>query len=327
MLQSIDSTIVTNVGFSDEVDSFRPQLDVVESDDSYGKFEIAGLERGWGNTLGNGLRRVLLGALPGIAITSARITGEVHEYSSVPHMREGIGEFLINARGIRIRALSETSQRVLTLFAEGECEVVAGDIMPHIAYEIVNPEHHLATLDSEDAKLEVRFEVERGEGYKAFDPEESPSIGRLPVDAIFTPVLKANYQVDTMSGRMSGKEKLTIEVWTDRTYAPEEVLDTAAKIFKSQLDIITDANESEEEIAANLPSGMGEMEVKELEGELGRRVINALIRHGITTVSQLSQYTPGQLKSEVRSFGDKSLNELQNFMIKIGAWEDASNRP
>ncbi len=327
MLRGMDSPIATTVQFEDEPDDFKPQLVAVETTETYGKFEIAGLERGWGVTLGNGIRRVLLGSLPGTAITSARITGAVHEYGSIPYMREGIGEFLINAKGIRIRSRSATSQRILTLIAEGECEVVAGDIMPHAAYEIVNPEHHLATLDSEDAKLEVRFEVEKGDGYRGFDPESSSAIGRLPVDAIFTPVLKANYEVESMSGRMSDKELLTIEVWTDRTVSPNEVLVTAANIFKSQLDIITDAGDDDGEEMIELPSGLGDSEIKDLENELSRRTINALVRHGITTIGQLSQFEPDQLKKEVRNFGEKSFNELQAFMIDNGAWEGEAEEP
>ncbi len=327
MLRGMDSPIATIVQFDDDLDDFEPHLATVETTETYGKFEIAGLERGWGVTLGNGIRRVLLGSLPGTAITSARVTGAVHEYGAIPYMREGIGEFLINAKGIRIRSRSATSQRILTLIAEGECEVVAGDIMPHAAYEIVNPEHHLATLDSEDAKLEVRFEVERGEGYRAFDPESSSAIGRLPVDAIFTPVLKANYGVESMSGRMSGKELLTIEVWTDRTVGPKEVLVKAANIFKSQLSIITDSREDEVEDNIELPSGLGDTEIKDLESELSRRTINALVRHGINTISQLSQCDPDQLKKDVRNFGEKSFNELHTFMVNKGAWEDSEENP
>ncbi len=322
MLRDINSPIKT-VQFADEEDAPKPQLTEIESDDSYGKFEITGLERGWGTTLGNGLRRVLLGSLPGTAIIAARITGSVHEYGSVPHMREGIGEFLINARGIRIRSVSDTSQRVLTLLAEGEGEVVAGDIMSHAQYEIVNPEHHLATLDSQDAKLEVRFEVDQGEGYKAFDQEQSPAVGRLPVDAIFTPVLKANYKVEAMSGRMSGRESLVIEVWTDRTVSPAQALRMAAEAFKSQLEIVSESPDDQEELPFNLPSEVSSTQIETISDEdLGRRTKNALTGHGIHSIGDLSVYEPEELKKNVRNFGTKSFNELQTYMVRIGAWTD-----
>ena len=200
MITGIRSPISTTVQFADDTEEYVPQLETVEATETYGKFQIAGLERGWGTTLGNGIRRVLLGAMPGTAITSARIVGQQHEYGSIPHMREGIGEFLINAKGIRIRARAETTQKVLTLYASGEGEVVAGDIKPHSVFEVVNPEHHLATLDNDEGELVVTFGVEKGEGYRAFDHEETPGHGILPVDAIFTPVLKANYEVEGMSG-------------------------------------------------------------------------------------------------------------------------------
>lgn len=324
MLTSIDSPFPTTVEFADDQADAQPRLTVLESDDSYGKFQISGLKRGWGITLGNGLRRVLLGGLPGVAITSARITGQVHEYDSIPHMREGIVEFLINVRGIRIKPLSDTSQKVLTLLAEGECDVVAGDIMPHSGYEIVNPEQHLATLDNQDAKLEVRFEVERGEGYRPFNPEESSAIGKLPVDAIFSPVLKAHYEVEDMSGRMAGKESLIIEVWTDRTMTPEEVMLTAAEVFKSELDIITETLEVKEPKSINLPESVAEQEIADLTEHLSKRTMNALIRHGINTIGQLETYHPDQLKNNVRNFGAKSFNELYSYMNSIGAWQEDS---
>lgn len=323
MISDLSTRLSPNVGFTDELLDFQPELETVETDGGYGKFEIIGLERGWGTTLGNGLRRVLLGALPGVAITSARITGIVHEYSTLPHMREGIGEFLINVRGIRIRSLSETTQKVLTLTVQGECEVMAGDIVGHTAYEIVNPRHHLATLEGADAKLEARFEVERGEGYRAFDPEVSSAIGRLPVDAIFTPVLKANYSVQNLSGRMSGREGLTMEVWTDETIMPLDALQMSADILSTKLGIVTRTPQESQTPAVSVPVGMESTEIRDLEGVLSTRVINALVRHGIGTIGDLSKYTPEYLKRDVRNFGEKSFNELHEYMIEKGIWSDS----
>lgn len=320
MLGGIRTPISTTVQFADETEDFVPQLEVVETSETYGKFQIAGLERGWGTTLGNGLRRVLLGAMPGTAITSARIVGQQHEYGSIPHMREGIGEFLINAKGIRIRARAETTQKVLTLYASGEGEVVAGDIKPHSVFEIVNPEHHLATLDSGEGELVVTFGVEKGEGYRAFDHEDTPGHGVLPVDAIFTPVLKANYEVEGMSGRLSGRDLLTIEIWTDRTVEPIEALRTAANIFKSKLDIITAQPETEDRPPTDEMSDLLETEIKDLGDELSSRIINALSRYPIRTLGELMRFTPETLKQEVRNFGEVSFRELHNFMVEKELW-------
>ena len=320
MIGGIRSPISTTVQFADETEDFAPQLEVVESTETYGKFQIAGIERGWGTTLGNGLRRVLLGAMPGTAITSARIVGQQHEYGSVPHMREGIGDFLINAKGIRIRARAETTQKVLTLYASGEGEVVAGDIKPHSVFEIVNPEHHLATLDSDEGELVVTFGVEKGEGYLAFDHEDTPGHGVLPVDAVFTPVLKANYEVEGMSGRLSGRDLLTIEIWTDRTIEPIDALRTAADIFKSKLDMVTEQPESEDQPASDAMSELLDTEIKDLGDQLSSRIINALSRYPIRTLGELMRFTPDTLKQEVRNFGEVSFLELREFMVAKELW-------
>ncbi len=327
MITGIRSPISTTVQFADDTEEYVPQLEVVETTESYGKFQIAGLERGWGTTLGNGLRRVLLGAMPGTAITSARIVGQQHEYGSIPNMREGIGEFLINAKGIRIRARAETSQKVLTLYASGEGEVVAGDIKPHSVFEVVNPEHHLATLDSAEGELVVTFGVEKGEGYRAFDHEETTGHGVLPVDAIFTPVLKANYEVEGMSGRLSGKDLLTIEIWTDRTVDPVDALRTAADIFKSKLDIITTQPESEDQTDSDAMSELLETEIKDLGDQLSSRIINALSRYPIRTLGELMRFTPETLKQEVRNFGEVSFRELRDFMVEKELWPPEDEEP
>ena len=320
MIGGIRSPIATTVQFADDTEEYVPQLECVETTETYGRFQIAGLERGWGTTLGNGLRRVLLGAMPGTAITSARIVGQQHEYGSIPHMREGIGEFLINAKGIRIRARAETTQKVLTLYASGEGEVVAGDIKPHSVFEVVNPEHHLATIDSDEGELVVTFGVEKGEGYRAFDHEETTGHGILPVDAIFTPVLKANYEVEGMSGRLSGRDLLTIEIWTDRTLEPIEALRTAADIFKSKLDIITAQPESEDHADSDAMSELLETEIKDLGDQLSSRIINALSRYPIRTLGELMRFTPETLKQEVRNFGEVSFRELRDFMVERELW-------
>ena len=169
-------------------------ITIQENEEHYGRFVVEPLERGWGVTLGNPLRRSLLNSLPGTAITWVKVVGALHEYSTIAHMREEVVEFLLNIKGIRIRSLSDRPGR-LRLEVDGEGEVRAGDIMATADFEIVNPEHHLATLDNADARLSVEFNVEQGVGYEPASQDEGLPIGVLPVDAIFTPVRKANFSV------------------------------------------------------------------------------------------------------------------------------------
>ena len=195
-------------------------ITIQENEQHYGRFVVEPLERGWGVTLGNPLRRSLLNSLPGTAVTWVKVVGALHEYSTIPHMREEVVEFLLNVKGIRIRSLSERPGR-LRLEVDGEGEVRAGDIMATADFEIVNPEHHLATLDNADARLSVEFNVEQGVGYEPASQDEGLPIGVLPVDAIFTPVRKANFSVEsTRVGQRSDLERLIVEVWTDRTITP-----------------------------------------------------------------------------------------------------------
>ena len=212
---------------------------IQEADEEYGRFIAEPLERGWGETLGNPLRRALLNSLPGTAIIWAKIDGILHEYSTLEHMREEVGEFLLNVKGIRMRSLVERPGR-LRLEIDGEGEVRAGDIMATADFEIVNPDHHLATLDSSKARLSVEFSVEQGLGYEPAVQGGGLPIGTLPVDAVFTPIRKVNFRVEnTRVGQRDDLERLIVEVWTDRTITPTEAIQAAADTVSSTTTLIS----------------------------------------------------------------------------------------
>ena len=201
-----------------------PKVECIESTETYGRFVAEPLEKGFGVTMGNGLRRVLLSSLPGAAITWVMIEGIQHEFSTIPHVKEDTIDFLLNVKAIRLRHLAQRSGK-LRLEVEGEGQVSAGDIKTSADFEIVNPELHLATLDSPKAKLSVEFNVELGRGYVPASSSDGLPIGAIPIDAIFTPVRKVNYSVEPSSLREgSNQEKLILEVWTDGTFSPIEAV-------------------------------------------------------------------------------------------------------
>ena len=283
---------------------------VQESDETYGRFVAEPLERGWGVTLGNPLRRALLSSLPGTAITWVKIDGVLHEYSTVPHMREEVGEFLLNVKGVRLRSLAERPGR-LRLEIDGEGEVRAGDIMATADFEIVNPEHHLATLDASSARLSVEFNVEQGVGYVAAAHDEGLPIGVLPVDAVFTPVRKANFKVETTRvGQRDDLERLIVEVWTDRTISPLEAVQSAADTLMKRFFLFAQIDKEVPEEPG--PSNGIEPEVYNTLVEtldLSARTLNCLKRAGINRVGEVLTMPKSELL-KIRNFGQKSLDEL-----------------
>ncbi|MBM3945583.1 MAG: DNA-directed RNA polymerase subunit alpha, partial [SAR202 cluster bacterium] len=205
-----------------------PRLTVVEADGRYGKFAVEPLEHGFGITLGNPMRRALYSSLPGTAVTWVKIDGVLHEYATIPHVREEVAEFILNVKGIRLRSSVDRPGR-LRLEVSGAGEVSAGDIMASSDFEVVNPELHLASLDSNEAKLSVELNVERGIGYKAASEGNGLPIGVLPVDAVFSPVRKVNYRIEpTRVGQRIDFERLVLEVWTDGTITPVEAVKEAS---------------------------------------------------------------------------------------------------
>jgi DNA-directed RNA polymerase subunit alpha len=287
-------------------------ITIQENEEAYGRFVAEPLQRGWGVTLGNPLRRALLNSLPGTAVTWVKIDGALHEYSTVPHMREEVVEFLLNVKGIRLRSLADRPGR-LRLEVDGEGEVRAGDIMATADFEIINPEHHLATLDSAGARLSVEFNVEQGVGYEPASQDEGLPIGVLPVDAIYSPVRKANFSVEsTRVGQRSDLEKLIIEVWTDRTVMPLEAMQSAGNKLMESFFLFTRLDKEPEE-EASPAAGLGiSPDVYNTLVEtlaLSARTLNCLKRAGINRVGEVLSMPKGELL-KIRNFGQKSLDEL-----------------
>ena len=225
----------------------KPRIECIETstDDSYGKYVIEPLERGYGTTLGNSLRRVLLSSLPGTAVTSIRISGIQHEFSTIPGVKEDVTEIVLNIKRIIARLHSDEPKTVY-IEASGECEVTAGDIKADGEVEILNPELHIATLGP-DASLSMELTLDHGRGYVPADKNKNPQqiIGTIPVDSIYTPVLKVNYAVEnTRVGNQTDFDKLTLEVWTDRTITPRDAVSLGAKILVDHFTLFTDLSDS-----------------------------------------------------------------------------------
>jgi len=249
------------------------------------------LEKGFGTTLGNSLRRVLLGYLPGAAVTWVNIEGIQHEFSTIPYVKEDTVEFLLNVKALRLRPLSGQPSK-LTLEVEGEGQVCAADIKPSADFEIANPELYLATLDSPEARLYVEFDVELGEGYRQAESSDNLPVGAIPVDAIFSPIRKVNTTVEPIHvGQETSRERLCLEVWTDGTLSPVDALSLGAEILMQQLAPFVDyaqvsqVEEEKELIRLSIPDEKYNMPVEQLD--LSVRTLNALRRSSITTVGEL----------------------------------------
>ena len=215
-------------------ETLTPEIKILQAGDTYGRFAIEPLERGYGITVGNPMRRMLLSSIEGTAITWVKLNGVLHEYSTIPNMKEEVMEFLLNVKGVRIRSVTGRPGK-MRLEILGEGRVCAGDIATSADFEIINPELHLATLDSEDAVLSVEFNVDHGKGYQPVSQSDGlagPLMGVLPVDAIFNPVKKVNYSVErTRVGHVTDYERLVLEVWTDGTITPVEALRKASEVL------------------------------------------------------------------------------------------------
>lgn len=290
-----------------------PGLSIVDEENgaSYGRFLVQPLEKGWGVTLGNPIRRILLNSLSGTAITWIKIDGIQHEYSTLENMREGIVEFILNVKGVRIKSLTDRPGR-LRLDVSGEGEIKAGDIMATSDFEIVNPDHHLATLDNENARLSVEFNVDQGTGYLVGSNDEGLPIGVLPVDAIFSPVRKVNFEVEpTRVGQNSDLEKLVIEVWTDKTISPLDALQSASNQLMDKFYLFTQFDKKlEESDSPTLPGVSPEIFNTLVETlDLSARTLNCLKRANINRVGEVLMMPKGDVL-KIRNFGQKSLDEL-----------------
>jgi len=290
-----------------------PQIEVETADDRYGKFVIEPLEPGYGVTLGNPLRRVLYSGLEGTAITWVKIEGIQHEFATVPHVKEQVTEMLLNVKGIRLRSEVDRPGK-LRLEVAGEGEVCAGDIMASADFEVVNPELHLATLDSSEAKLSIELNVERGKGYQVAAEGDGQAIGVLPVDAIFTPINKVSYTIErTRVGQRTDFERLVLQVWTDGSKLPVEAVRQAADILVTQFYMFANAKIDSQEGVDGLPqkyivsAEIYNVTVERLD--LPSRTLNCLKRAGIDKVGQVLEMSRAELM-RIRNFGDKSYKEL-----------------
>lgn len=298
-----------------------PKISSAESRGNYARFQAEPLERGFGVTLGNALRRVLLGYLPGAAVTRLKIEGIQHEFSPIPYVKEDTMEFLLNVKAIRIKSLTGQPGK-LSLDKQGEGQLCAADINPSTDFEIINPEQHLMTIDSPEARLFVEFDVELGTGYHEAKAGDNLSAGVIGVDAIFTPVRKVNYTVEpTHIGRETNYERLTLEVWTDGTITPMDAMSKSAAMLVGQLapfaEFVTpaQAKESERVVSTAVTNQKYNMPVEQLD--LSVRTMNCLRHAGITTVGEIINRGEKELML-LRNFGQKSKQEIEDRLKTIG---------
>ncbi len=302
----------------------KPRIECIEtpSDDSHGKYVVEPLERGYGTTLGNSLRRVLLSSLPGTAVTSIKIAGIQHEFATIPGVKEDVTEIVLNVKSI-IARLHCDGPKTVYIEAAGECEVTAGDIKADGEVEVLNPDLHIATLGP-DASLSMELTLAHGRGYVSADRNKNPQavIGTIPVDSIYTPVLKVNYTVEnTRVGNQTDFDKLTIEVWTDRTITARDAVSLGAKILCDHFTIFTDLSETissrstvVEKVEAQRDKVL-EMTIEELD--LSVRSFNCLKRANINTVEDLVGKTQDEM-IKVRNLGRKSLEEVEHKLAMMG---------
>jgi|SRR5688572_9325950 DNA-directed RNA polymerase subunit alpha len=308
------------------VDELTPRVETVHMSADFGRFQVEPLPPGFGLTLGNALRRVLLSSLPGAAITAMKVDNIYHEFATMPGVREDTTELILNVKQIRLKSYSAEPVR-LQLQASGPGVITAGDISCPADVEIANPELYIATLDSAEARLDVEFTVERGEGYITADGREAPAIGVIPVDAVFTPIRRVNYQVEhTRVGPRTDLDRLTIEVQTDGTIAPNDALAQAGQLLIQQFAIFTDLSQTGRRpekatlVAGAISPRIYDMPIEQLE--LSSRTYNCLKRSQITKVGQILEMSEDELLA-LRNFGHKSLTELRERLEALGVSLDS----
>lgn len=303
----------------------KPEIETVElkSNGTYGKFVLEPLERGYGTTLGNSLRRVLLSSLPGVAVNSVKIDGIHHELSTIPGVKEDVTEIILNLKGLTAKMYGD-GPKTIYIEAEGECEVTAGDIKTDSEVDILVPDMHIATLGA-GAKLYMEITIDRGRGYVSAEKNKQfiqQSIGTIAVDSIYTPVLKVNYTVEnTRVGQITDFDKLTMEVWTDGTISAKEALSQSANLLKDHLTLFIDL--SDEPLPETLmvekddkgKEKILEMTIEELD--LSVRSFNCLKRAGINTVNDLIEKSEEEMM-KVRNLGKKSFDEVREKLSSLG---------
>ena len=307
-----------------EIEKPRIETEELTDDGKYGRFVVEPLERGFGNTLGNSLRRVLLSSLEGCAVTSIKINGVLHEFSTVPGVKEDVTEIVLNIKSL-VPKLLDSAPKVVEIAAEGPCEVTAADIKHDSEVEILNPELHIATL-ADDAKLNIEITIDRGRGYIPAERNKQLAgnniIGVLPIDSIYTPVLKVNYTVDnTRVGQITDYDKLTLDVWTNGVINAQEAVSLAAKVLCEHLNLFVNLSDSvtnSEIMVEKDEKGKEkvlEMTIEELD--LSVRSFNCLKRAGINTVEDLTNKTTEDMM-KVRNLGRKSLEEVEYKLESLG---------
>ena len=309
---------------SNRIEFDKIRIDTVDKteDTTYGKFIVEPLERGYGTTLGNSLRRIMLSSLPGVAITSVKIEGVVNEFTTIPGIKEDVIEILLNLKGLCAKMYTDET-RTLRIDAFGEGEITAADIQTDADVEIVNQDMHICTMAS-DAELHMEMLIQTGRGYVPSEKNkyEGMPAGTIPMDSIFSPIRKVNFRVeDTRHGQDINYDKLILEVWTDGTKTPEEALSFAAQVLNKHLNLFINLTDTvsiveikdEKEVDQN--DRIREMSIEELE--LSVRSSNCLRRANIDTVEKLTQKTEEDM-IKVRNLGRKSLNEIKHKLAEIG---------
>jgi len=318
----LDTLILTPGSPEAGTETLKPEIRVLESEETYGKVAVEPLPRGFGLTIGNPLRRILLSSTNGSAITWVKIDDVVHEYATVPGVKEEVMELLLNVKRIRIRSQSDRAGK-MRLDVTGEGRVCAGDISTSSDFEIVNPELHLATLDSDTAHLSMEFNVEQGVGYQVAaqaDGTSNPPVGVLPVDAVFSPVRKVNYNVErTRVGQVTDYERLIMEVWTDGTIRAVEAIQQAAENLVDHFFLFSNINKVAEEGIERVPLVVSpeiyQTPIEKLE--LSPRTLNCLKRFHISKVGEVLEMSDDELL-KIRNFGEKSLDELKEKLVEHG---------
>ena len=319
----LDTLILTPGTPEAGAETLKPEIRVIESEETYGKVAVEPLPRGFGLTIGNPLRRILLSSTNGSAITWVKIDEIAHEYAAVPGVKEEVMELLLNVKRIRIRSQSERAGK-MRLDVTGEGRVCAGDISTSSDFEIVNPELHLATLDSDRSHLSIEFNVEQGVGYQVAaqaDGTSNPPVGVLPVDAVFSPVRKVNYNVErTRVGQVTDYERLIMEVWTDGTIRAIEAIQQAAENLVDHFFLFSNLNRVAEEGSERVPLVVSpeiyQTPIEKLE--LSPRTLNCLKRSHISKVGEVLEMSDDELL-KIRNFGEKSLVELKEKLAEHGA--------
>jgi len=306
----------------------KPRIEITEQseDNTYGCFVVQPLERGYGTTLGNSLRRILLSSLPGFAISSIKIEGVLHEFSAIPGVKEDVTEIILNLKNVAIRNNSENLEpKVAYIESEGEGVITAGDIKVDADLEIINPDLHIATVSGgADSKLFMELTITQGRGYVGADKNKQPDqpIGVIPIDAIYTPVQRVNFAVEnTRVGQITDYDKLTLEIWTNGTLSPDEAVSLGAKVLNEHLNLFIDLSDDAKnaeimvEKEENKKEKVLEMSIEELD--LSVRSYNCLKRAGINNVEDLINRTEEEMM-KVRNLGKKSLGEVLGKLAELG---------